>query len=101
MNVRARFVDKTYEQSHMYQEQYNRITKEFKTVINKNSDRKKLMKIYKYSFDIFMLGMTFLYKVYEFKLDYEKYKPLIEAMSSLVDPISDPAVVTKLIKKYI
>jgi serine/threonine protein kinase len=101
MDVRARFVDKAYERSSMYQEQYNRITEEFKTVINKNSDRKELMKIYKKSFDIFMLGMTFLYKVYEFKLDYEKYKPLIEAMTSLVDPISDPAVAIKLVKEYI
>jgi len=101
MDIRARFVDRAYEKSSMYQEQYKRITEEFKTVIDKNSDRKSLMKIYKKSFDIFMLGMTFLYKVYQFKLDYEKYKPLIEAMSSVVDPISDPAVAAKLVKKYI
>jgi len=32
--------------------------------------------------------MTILYAVIHFKLDYQKYKPLIEALTSLKDPLN-------------
>lgn len=101
MNVRAGLTDKAYSRSPYYIEQYARLTKELDMVISKNSDRAKLLDEYKKSFDIFMVGMTFLHMIYKYKLNYTKYKPLVERLTSLLDPITDPDVAINEVNKYL
>ena len=72
-----------YAKSKMFTENYNRIINQFR---NQKSSRKELLEKYKYSFDTFMLGLTVLRLVYENKLDYKKYKPMIEILTDIEHP---------------
>lgn len=99
MDVRAIIIDKEYESWPPFREQEERIRNEFFAVLG-SSQKEKLMQKYKKTFDIFMAGMTFLQIIHKFGLNYKKYKPLIEALTSLENPISDPAEALRLIKEY-
>ena len=70
-----------------FKETYNRIMLEYEDEVNSKS-KKQLFEKYKDTFDVFSFGMTILYAVIHFKLDYQKYKPLIEALTSLKDPLN-------------
>jgi len=100
MDVRAITIDKDYEASPPFREQEERIRNEFFAVLGRSQEKEKLMQKYKKTFDIFMAGMTFLQIIHKFGLSYKKYKPLIEALTSLEKPISDPVEALRLIKGY-
>jgi hypothetical protein len=70
-----------------FKEIYNKIMAEFQEEIKTNS-RSNIMKKFTDTFDVFAFGMTVLYAVIHFKLDFQKYKPLIEALTSLKDPLN-------------
>jgi len=101
MNVRTRMVDYNYEQSAVFQDTYSRIRSEFYKVISETPNPHELFEKYKTSFDIFMVGMTLLHAVHRFSLNHDKYKPLIDALTSIENPITDPKVALKLAKKYV
>jgi len=73
--------------SDMFKATTDRISEEFHTVLKVQDDRVALRSKYLYSFDVFMLGMTILHAVYKYKLDYTKYKPIIDKFTSLIDPV--------------
>jgi len=64
----------------------SRIAAEFDTVIKITSDRAALYKIYLRSFDIFALGMTILYAVFKYNLDYASYKQVVDTFTSIKNP---------------
>ena len=73
--------------SDMFKATTDRISEEFHTVLSVQPDRVALRSKYLYSFDVFMLGMTILHAVFKYKLDYVKYKPIIDKFTSLIDPV--------------
>jgi hypothetical protein len=99
MDLRATAIDSEYEAWAPFREQELRIRNEFFAVLG-STPKEKLMPKYKKTFDIFMAGMTFLQLIHKFGLSYKKYKPLIEALTSLENPISDPAEALRIIKGY-
>jgi len=67
---------------------YKNILDELDTALVETSNRTTLMNKYKDSFDVFALGMTILYGIIEHKLDYIKYRILIQRLTSLKDPMN-------------
>jgi hypothetical protein len=63
-----------------------RINSEFYTIVKATPNRSTLRKLYANSFDLFMLGLTILYAVYKYKLNYIIYKPIIDHLTSLKRP---------------
>lgn len=83
LKIRNEVKNKEYATSPMFVENYKRIIEQFR---KQTSSRKELLDKFKYSFDIFMLGQTILRLVYENKLDYKKYKPIIELLTNIENP---------------
>ena len=100
MDLRATAIDAEYEAWPPFREQEERIRNEFFVVLGRSQEKEKLMRKYKKTFDIFMATMTFLQMIHTYGLNYKKYKPLIEALTSLENPISDPAEALRIIKGY-
>lgn len=67
---------------------YKNILDELDTVLIENSNRNFLMNKYKDTFDVFALGMTILYGIIQHKLDYVKYRILVQRLTSLKDPMN-------------
>jgi len=60
--------------------EYNDVVKQFSL--------KEIREKFKDTYDVFAFGISLLYGVIHFKLDYQKYKPLIEKLTSLKDPLN-------------
>jgi serine/threonine protein kinase len=71
-----------------FQETNKRITREFNTIVKNKPTKESLFEIYKYNFDVFMLGMTVLHAVIEENLPWDTYKPIVEQFTSLQRPIN-------------
>jgi len=56
--------------------------------------KKDLVKKFHGTHDIFQLGITLFYFIIEEKLDYEKFKPLIEKLTSLKEPLTAKQAIT-------
>ena len=63
-----------------------KINSEFYDVVKATPNRPALHKKYSKTFDLFMLGLTILHAVYKYKLDYTRYKPIIDKLTSLKSP---------------
>ena len=83
LKIRNEVKNEEYATSSMFVENYERIIEQFR---NQSTDRKDLLAKFKYSFDNFMLGLTVLRLVYENRLDYKKYKPIIELLTNIEHP---------------
>jgi len=71
----------------LFKQNNKRIVEEFADVV-KNNTREELTEIFKGKYDVFMFGNTILQAVILYKLDYEKYKPLIDSFTSLKTPLN-------------
>lgn len=71
----------------LFKQNNKRIVEEFADVVNNNT-REQLKEIFKGKYDVFMVGNTILQAVILYKLDYEKYKPLIDSFTSLKTPLN-------------
>lgn len=99
MKYRASMVDYKYSSSDMFKKVFNRISDEFIPIANENLLTFHLFELYKESFDVFMLGMTGLHAIFKYNLDFEKYRPLIDAFTSLNSPLN-PVDALKYAKKF-
>ena len=97
MKFRERVVDKEFEKSDIFKDINERISNEFTQIVKRTHNKHTLFLRYKKSFDFFMLGMTLVHGVYKFSLNYETYKPIIYALTSLENPISDVNDAMKLL----
>lgn len=64
----------------------SKIESEFFQIINNNPNKKFILNKYKYTFDIFRLGTIMINIIYKNKLDYNKYKDIINKFTSLTNP---------------
>jgi len=70
-----------------FKNEYFRVLKEYDQEVA-STPRRKMFEKYKDTYDVFALGMSILYGVIHFKLDYEKYRPLIETLASIKNPLN-------------
>jgi hypothetical protein len=70
-----------------FKEQYSRIMSEFEEEI-RTYYKSDLIKKFYATHDVFQLGIVLLYFIIEENLSYTKYKPLIEKLTSLKEPLT-------------
>lgn len=87
LKTRTQMMEPALSRSDMFKEQYERLVEEFQDVVYTGPPREKMFNVYKYSFDVFNLGMTLMHAVFHSKLSYATYKPVIEALTSLTKPL--------------
>jgi hypothetical protein len=64
----------------------SKIESEFFQIINNNPNKKSLINKYKFTFDVFRLGTIMINIIYKNKLNYNKYKDIINKFTSLTSP---------------
>lgn len=101
MDYRTSMVNSPYEKSDIFQQKNKQIIEEFNEIIRNNPDIHMLHKKYKRNLDVFMLGMTLLHAVFKFDLNYEKYRELIDRMTSLKHPWSSAKEALNYTKHYL
>ena len=101
MKIRALSINYKYEESKIFQEIYTKINNEFEFVITAIPDKKKLFRMYKNTFDIFMVGITLIHAIYRYKLEKKKYMPLAEKLFSIINPIRDAKEALHIARTYI
>jgi serine/threonine protein kinase len=101
MKLRAFMVNSDYEKSPLFQKIYKTVNSEFETVVTINPDKKKLFKMYKNTFDIFMVGMTLIHAIHRYKLNQHKYLPLAKQLISITNPIHDAKEALNAAKFYL
>ena len=99
MNIRAQMVNPNYQKSEMFQQTFERIEDEFYDITMSGATTEQLFNKYKKSFDIFMVGMSLLRGVYNDSLDLPKYKPAIDALTSLKHPLTSPKKAIEIVKR--
>ena len=101
MKVRASLINSGYKNSELFNEIYTSVNNEFEVVTSTIQDKETLFKVYKDTFDVFMVGMTLVHAIHRFKLDEQKYVPLAKKLISLINPIHDATEALRMTKKYI
>jgi serine/threonine protein kinase len=101
MHLSSGFKNSGYRSSELFGEIYNTINAEIDTVLNTVKDSKTLLKMYRKTFDIFMVGMTLIHAVYTYKLDEHKYIPLAKKLISIKNPIQSAEKALQTVKTYL
>lgn len=70
-------------------------------VLKRGLSRDELYETYKYSFDLFMLGMTLVYLIYDKPSYHKQYTPIIHYLTSLTDPPKNAKKALKHIKSLL
>lgn len=83
----------------LFEEVNNRVKVELMEIISTNPNRKKLMEKYKYTSDIYMLGIVIIYCIYKFKINPYKFKSVIDKFTSLKDPVKNAKDALEFVKK--
>lgn len=78
-----------FSRSKLFTDTYARIIREYNEITDEIKDKKGLAKKYVYTFDIFMLGMTMLHAVFKFGLEIDKFMPVIDKFTSLINPVKN------------
>jgi serine/threonine protein kinase len=101
MDYRTSMINSPYQKSDIFQQKNKQIITDFNTIIGNNPDLNMLHSKYKRNLDVFMLGMTLLHAVFKFELNYEKYRELIDRMTSLKHPWSSAKEALHYTKQYL
>ena len=76
-----------------------KVRDEFKIIVQMKNNKKYLLNKYKFTFDIYMFGITILHIVNKYKLNYIKYKRIIDKFTSLINPVKNAQDALKYVKK--
>jgi len=87
--------------SDIFQKVYSTIIEQFKEVMKSGLSRDALFEKYKYSFDVFQLGMSLLYLIYDKPTYHKKYIPIVNYLTSLIDPPTNAKTALKHIKSLL
>jgi serine/threonine protein kinase len=85
--------------SDIFHKTINNIQKELLMIIKQNPDREQLLNKYKYSSNVYQLGMVMIYAIHKYKLDYNKYKNIINKFTSLTHPVKNAKDAINFVKK--
>jgi hypothetical protein len=89
MQFRTTLRNSRFSVSKLFRETFFRIITEYNTITETTPDRDTLAKKYRYTFDVFMLGMTMLHAVFKYRLSEQIYLPIINKFTSLLDPVKN------------
>jgi serine/threonine protein kinase len=89
LSFRARHLFYDAYKSKLFQELNNNIMSEFKIVMARKLSRTELFEKYKDTFDLFMIGMTLFYLIYDKPEYHKKYIPIIYKLTSMIDPFKN------------
>jgi hypothetical protein len=78
-----------------------RVGSELQQVISSNPNQKDLLEKYKYTADIYMLGIALIYAIFKYSLNINKYKVIVERFTSLVNPLKDANDALKWVKSIL
>lgn len=81
-----------------FKELINRVREELKIIIQMKGNKKEMLNKYKFTFDIYMFGITILHIINKYKLNYIKYKPIIDKFTSIINPIKNAKNALKYVK---
>jgi len=101
MQFRTTLRNSRFSVSKIFRETFFRIITEYNKVTEATPDRDTLEKKYRYTFDIFMLGMTMLHAVYKYRLSEQTYLPIINKFTSLADPVKNALEAKELFRTYL
>lgn len=101
MQLRTTLRNARFSSSQLFRSTFFRIITEYNTVTEATSDRTILTKKYRYTFDVFMLGMTMLHAVYKYRLSAETYIPIINKFTSLLDPVKNAIEAKEILRTHI
>lgn len=74
-------------ESNVFQKIYATVWKEFALVTNRS--REEVHEEFKYTFDVFQLGMSLLLLIYNKPAYHKKYIPVVQRFTSLLDPFKN------------
>jgi serine/threonine protein kinase len=101
MHWKARNVLKDTSNSTLFKEITKQIEHEFYEVLKQGLSRDALYEKYKYSFDLFMLGMTIVYGIYDKPQYHKQYMPVIHYLTSIADPPKNAKEALKHVKSLL
>lgn len=96
---RSIWINELIKNSDIFRKKIQNVQKELQMIINKNPDRQQLLNKYKYSSNIYQLGMVMIYAIHKYKLDYNKYKNIINKFTSLTHPVKNAKDALDFVKK--
>jgi serine/threonine protein kinase len=73
----------------LFQKVNNRVKIELKEIISTKPNPKELLEKYKYTSDIYMFGIAIIYALYKFKINPDKFEPIVEKFTSLKQPVKN------------
>lgn len=83
----------------LFKQNNSRVVDEFNQVVHDHT-RDEIRELFKNTHDVFMFGNTVLEAVMLHNFNYEKYKPIIDALTSLKEPLNATQAL-KLSKKFL
>lgn len=93
------WIKELIEKSDIFHKTIKNVQKELLIIINKKPNRVKLLNRYKYSSNIYQLGMVMIYAIHKYNLDYNKYKNIINRFTSLTHPLKNAKDAINFVKK--
>jgi serine/threonine protein kinase len=98
---RATMLEPAAAKSSLFKEIVAKINHDFLNVLKRGLSRDELYDTYKYSFDLFMLGMTLVYLIHDKPSYHKQYTPIIYYLTSLTDPPKNAKEALKHIKSLL
>lgn len=87
-----------FARSESFQYINERIIEQFTALLSETTDKHALNERFKYSYDIFMLGMTILHATHEYNIPFDKYSLLIRLFTSIRNPITSAELALTITK---
>lgn len=82
----------------LFKETIERVGLELQLIVKMYPNSDKLNAKYKNTYDIYMFGIAIIYAIFKYKLNPDKYKPLVEKFTSLLNPVKDAEDAIKWVK---
>ena len=83
----------------LFRETNKRVVEEFNELVRDNT-RDQIREMFKRTHDTFMFGNTILQAIILYNLDYAKYKPIVDSLTSLKEPLT-PTQALKVVRKLL
>ena len=83
----------------LFRETNTRVVEEFNELVRDNT-RDQIREMFKGTHDTFMFGNTILQAIILYNLDYAKYKPIVDSLTSLKEPLT-PAQALRIARKLL
>jgi serine/threonine protein kinase len=87
-----------FARSERFQYINDRIVEQFTALLAETTDKHALNDRFKYSYDVFMLGMSILHATYIYDIPFDKYSLLVRIFTSIRNPIKSAEIALTIAK---